>query len=269
MQIKISTNFPEVRKALDRAAKQVLFALAKALTATARSVKAAQGKEMRKVFDRPTAYTQNSLFIKRATKKELQAEVWFKGDGPDDVKERHYISPNIFGGNRPLKRFEQRLVRVGIMQPSERAVPGAGAVLDSYGNMSRGQIIKILSQLQTAAVLGDFSNATNSKRSKAKRAKEAYFVSRGPGSWTGRGAWKNGNKSQHLPRGVWVRRSFGALGTAVKPVLLFVNGANYRPQYKFFELGSRVIAEQFPPHFNAAFEEALKTARFSEPGKLI
>lgn len=270
MQIKISTNFPEVRKALDRAAKQVPFALAKALTATARSVKAAQGKEMRKVFDRPTAYTQNSLYIKMATKQTLAAEVWLKGDGSQDGgKQRHYLGPNIFGGNRPLKRFEQRLVRVGIMQPNERAVPGAGAVLDSYGNMSRGQIIKILSQLKTAAVSGDFSNATNSKRSKAKRAKEAYFVSRGPGSWTGQGAWKNGNKSQHLPRGVWLRRSFGALGTAVKPVLLFVNGANYRPQYKFFELGSRVIAEQFPPHFNAAFEEAMKTARFSEPGKLI
>lgn len=269
MQIKITTNFPEVRKALDSAAKQVPFALAKALTKTAQVVRDEQKKEIGRVFNRPTAFTLNAIYIRAATKQRLEAEVWLKGDGYQEGSRRNHLNPSVFGGSRPLKRFEQRLVRVGIMQPSERAVPGAGAVLDSFGNMSRGQIVKILSQLQTAAVLGDSSNATNSKRSKAKRAKEAYFVSRGPGSWTGRGAWKNGNKSQHLPRGVWVRRSFGALGTAVKPVLLFVKGATYRPQYKFFELAQRVIDQQFVVHFNAAFSDALKTARFSEQGKLI
>lgn len=270
MQISINTNFPEVQRALDRAAKQVPFAIAKALTKTAQDVRAAQKAEIAKVFDRPTAYTLNSVYIRPATKQRLEAEVWLKGDGSQEGgSRRHYLGPQISGGNRPLKKFEQRLARAGYMTASERAVPGAGAVLDSYGNMSRGQIVKILSQLQTAAVVGDYSNASNSKRSTAKRAKEQYFVSRGPGSWTGKGAWKNGLKSQHLPRGVWVRRSFGALGTAIKPVLLFVNSASYRPRYKFFDLAHKVIDQKFEVNFDTSFEEAMKTARFSEQGKLL
>ena len=34
------------------------------------------------------------------------------------------------------------------MRKNERAVPGAAAKLDAYGNMGRGQIVQILSQLQ-------------------------------------------------------------------------------------------------------------------------
>jgi len=265
LKININHNFPEVSAALARAQRQVPFALARALTKTGQDVRDAQRKEIVRVFDRPTPYTRNSVYLKPATKQKLQAEVWLK----DGNRPSHYLLPQIEGGDRPLKRFEARLVRAGYMQPTERAVPAAGARLDQYGNISRGQIVQILSQLKTAAVVGDYSDATNSKRSRAKREREAYFVSRGPGSWTGRGAWKNGLKSQHLPRGIWVRRSFGALGTAVKPVMLFVSRVHYRPRYRFFELADRVVQQNFGRHWDESWDLALRTARLSQQGSLF
>lgn len=270
MQFTVTTNFSDVIKQLEKAESQMPFATARALTKTAQDVKEAQRKEIARVFDRPTRYTLNSVYLRPATKALLEAEVWLKGDGTNDGgSTRHYLGPTISGGGRPLKRFEQRLVRAGLMQATERAVPAGGAAIDSSGNMSRGQIVKILSQLKTAAVLGDDSNATNSKRSRAKRAKEAYFVSRGPGAWSGSGAWKNGLKSQHLPRGVWVRTSSTGVGTSVKPVLLFVKSATYRPVYKFFDLARRVVDSRFPFHFKESARIALGTALLKKQGSLL
>lgn len=257
MKIDVRTNFPEVQRALSRAADQVPFALARALTRTAQDVREAQRKTLAGVFDRPTPYTLNSLYVRPATKQRLEALVWVKDRAGSSS---HPIMPQIDGGDRGLKRFEFRLVRAGFMRANERAVPGAGAVLDRYGNMSRGQIIKILSQLKTAAVVGDTSDASDSRRSRAKRAKEAYFVSRGQGTWFGGGAWKNGEKSQHLPRGVWLRRSFGPLGTAIKPVLIFVDQVTYRQRFKFFEIAETVIDRRFASNFNESFEAALASS---------
>ncbi|MBL0918031.1 MAG: hypothetical protein IBJ14_04970 [Hydrogenophaga sp.] len=265
MKINIRENFKAVDDALLEARNQVPFALARALTKTGQQVRDAQRSEIERVFDRPTRYTRNAVFLRTATKQRLEAEVWLKdGDRPT-----HYLLPQIEGGSRPLKRFEQRLVMAGYMTPTERAVPGGGAQLDQHGNMSRGQITKILSQLRTAAVAGDFSNASDSRRSRAKRAKEAYFVSRGPGRWKGIGSWKGGLKSQHLPRGVWVRRSFGPWGTAVKPVLLFVPRATYRPRYHFFELARRVVEQQFEGNFADSWRDAMRSARLAGQGRLF
>lgn len=270
MKINVTHNFPQVKDALLKAQRQVPFALTRALTKTAQDVREAERGAMRGVFDRPTPFTLNALYLRPATKQRLEAEVWLKGDGSrDNQPGSHYLRPQIEGGDRPLKRFEQRLVRAGYMQASERAVPASGANLDAYGNISRGQIVKILSQLKTAAVQGDFSDATSSRRSRAKRSKEAYFVSRGPGTAFGGGAWKSGLKSQHLPRGIWVRRNFGAWGTAVKPVLLFVPRASYRARYKFFEIGEKVVQRRFGAHWQQSWSEALRTARFAEQGRLL
>lgn len=266
MKIDVRTNFPEVQRALASAFdNQVPFALARALTRTAQDVREAQRKALASVFDRPTPYTLNSLYIRPATKQRLEALVWVKDQAGQAT---HPLTAQIEGGDRGLKRFEFRLVRAGLMRPNERAVPGAGAQLDRFGNMSRGQIVKILSQLKTAAVVGDFSDATNSRRSRAKRATEAYFVSRGRGTWVGGGAWKNGEKSQHLPRGVWVRRSFGALGTAVKPVLIFVDQTTYKQRFKFFEIARQVIDRRFASNFTESFNDAVRSTILRQGGRL-
>lgn len=257
MQINVKDNFRVAGKAIDLQAKQTRFAMAVAMTRTAQDVRKADLQEMRAKFDRPTSFTMNSLFVEPATKAKLSARVWFKqGNRPT-----HYLEPQVMGGERALKRFEEILVRAGFMVRSERAVPGEALQLDAAGNVSRGQIVKILSQLKAFNLAGSSQNASKSQRSTRKRAKEEYFVSRGRGTWVGGGSWKNGEKSQHLPRGIWVRRGFGAWGTAVRPVFLFVSRATYSKRFPFFEVSQRVVRDRLPSHFAKAYADAIRTAR--------
>lgn len=258
MKFDVRDNFPQVKRLLDEQQRQMPFAVALALTRTAQDVKKAEQAEMRSAFDRPTPFTLNSLFVKPATKQSLEARVWVK----DTERPTHYLLPQIAGGDRSLKRFEQLLVQRGVMRPEERAVPGGAAKLDAYGNISRGQIVKILSQLQAFNLAGSTANASGGKRSKAKRAREAYFVSTGPGTRpTGKRSWRNGRMQQTLPRGVWVRKPHNVLGSFVQPVLLFVSRAAYRTRFRFDEVAQSTIARVLPGHLDAAIERALATAR--------
>jgi hypothetical protein len=258
MKFDVRDNFPQVKRLLDEQRRQVPFAVALALTRTAQDVKKAEQAEMRSAFDRPTPFTLNSLFIKPATKQSLEARVWVK----DTERPTHYLLPQIAGGDRSLKRFEQLLVQRGVMRTEERAVPGGAAKLDAYGNVSRGQIVKILSQLQAFNLAGSTANASGGKRSKVKRARESYFVSTGPGTRPmGKRSWRNGRMQQTLPRGVWVRKPHNVLGSFVQPVLLFVSRAAYRTQFMFDEVAQSTIARVLPGHLDAAIERALATAR--------
>jgi hypothetical protein len=262
MKIDIKTNFPEVQRAMVSKGKQVRFATAVALTRTAQDVRTEEKAEIKSSFDRPTRYTENSLFLSPAKKDNLTAMVWIKDDtaGGGGNPATDYLLPEIQGGPRGLKKFERMLVREGFMAPTERTVPGAGARLDGYGNMSRGQLVQILSQLRAFRTVGGTSqNMSNSRRSKAKRVAQRYFVSRGPGV-TSRGfrSWWNEGKgrSQHLAKGVWVQ-----VGDQIKPVLMFVPHVNYRVRFAFFKVADRVIRKRFEHHFYVEYSKALRSAR--------
>ncbi|MDR6521788.1 hypothetical protein J2789_004478 [Variovorax paradoxus] len=258
MRIDLRNNFDQVEAALNIAQRQVPFALARAMNLTGKDVIDAERDEMSNVFDRPTPFTLNSLRLRPATKQDLTAVV----DVRDSQRPNHFILPQIHGGARLQKRFEELLVQRGVMRADERAVPALGAELDAYGNMTRGQIVRILSQLQAFNVAGFDANATNSKRSKAKRQREAFFVSQGPGKATfGRHSWSKGRKLQHLQRGIWARIAFGATGSAVMPVLLFVSRAMYQPRYRFEQVAQATISRVFARHFDESFAAALRTAR--------
>lgn len=255
VSISITHNFPEIQRKLDQVGKQASYAAAVALTRTAQDTRADLRQEMRRVFDRPTAYTLNSLYLKPARRDDLKAIVWLKHSA-GRVGE-HYLLPQIRGGDRELKRFEQILVRAGYMSGNERAVPGGAARIDRHGNMSAGQIVQILSQLRAFKTVGGTSpNATNSARSRKKREQGRYFVSLGQGVVSrGFGSWQRGGRSQHLPRGVWM-----ATDSGVKPILMFVPHAKYRARYEFFKVADRFIKPRFAFHFDAELRKALRTA---------
>ena len=79
--------------------RQLPFATSLALTRTALMVKAAEVEEMKRVFDAPTRFTLNSLFVRPAKKSRLEAVVWVK-----DYDQRLM---------RPHVGFYQRLWAVG------------------------------------------------------------------------------------------------------------------------------------------------------------
>lgn len=253
MRIEVQHNMKEAfDKFLGGIQKQARYATAVALTRTAQDVKAEIVNEMRKVFDRPTSYTLRSLFLERATKENLTARVWIKDDygsgSSNSTYSAWYLRPQIYGGSRLHKRFEKGLQAFGLMPAGMFAAPATGAKLDQYGNVSRGQIIQILSQLKVQMLAGSSRVATGSRRSNRTIARQGvtYFAV----------TQKHGG----LVPGIWMRKQF-AHGSAVKPVFIFVSKTNYKQRLFFFDIGKRVIAQRFPAHFKREFAAAKATAR--------
>lgn len=210
------------------------LAAAKALTFTAQDVQAAEKREIPRVFDRPTPFTSNSLYLKGATPARLTARVWFK-----DLRfKAHYLVPQVEGGDRPLKRFEKMLQARGLLPVGMFAVPGSRADLDAYGNISRGQLIKILSALNALPETGYLANrsarsAARRARSKKPKALVDYFV---------------GRPSPKDPAGVWER--VGKKG--LRPILIFVKSPRYRKRFDFYGIANNIATRNFPVHFDRA-----------------
>jgi hypothetical protein len=258
-----------VRNLNAKVLSQIPFATAKALTKTAQAVREAERREMASVFDRPTPWTLNSLFVKPANKVTLSAEVAFKGAAAKGTPYDRALAHHIRGGTREWKRMELALKRLGVLPSTWAAVPGEAAKLDGYGNMSRGQVVQILSYLQAFGEQGYKANMTAKGRARlARRGRTEggfariggveYFVSRGPGNWFGGRSWKNG-RGQHLAPGVWQKS--GIHGVKVRPVLMFVSTPSYRVRLAFYDVGSRVASTTFPIEFQKSIAEAMASAR--------
>jgi hypothetical protein len=249
LKFDIKTNFPQVQGALEKMGKQARFAAAVALTRTAQDVKAAERSSMERVFDRPTRYTLNSLYVSPAKKDKLEAKVWLKDDlAGSGTPATKFLAPQIMQGARRAKGFEVALRVNKLLPEGWRAVPGKDVKLDQYGNVSAGLIRQVLSQLKVQTTGGYESRATGSKRSNRTIRKQGvrYFV-----LLKARG--------KLLP-GIWGRYE-AEKGTTVKPVFIYVRAAEYDARLPFFETAEAVSRARFGGHFNRAFDEALKTAR--------
>ncbi len=226
----ISIDVETVTRMLDDLEKkQVPFATAKALTATAQHVKQELEQEMKRVFDRPTPYTLKALFLKAARKKDLIATVGLKDWAYKGTAATKYLMPQIEGGARGPKRSEALLRGRGILGNNQYIVPGKGTRLNKYGNMTRGQIQKALSNLK--AQRDSYQNTTNKK-------KVAYFA----------------GKINGTP-GIWERR-----GRRVKPLFIFVKQPRYTKRFQFYQVAERTAAEHFEDEFDKALTQALATA---------
>lgn len=247
MRIDVRHNLGEFKAAFESTAKQTRFAMAVALTRVAQDAKTAVQGEMRRVFDRPTSFTLRSVFVERATKETLTSRVWLK-EGTLMTPDNHFLRPQVFGASRGTKPFEKVLQQWGRMPSGMVAVPAAGAKLDAFGNVSRGQIVQILSQLRVRSQIGYESRASGSKRSNKTIARQGvtYFVVL--------------QKTGGLVPGIWLRRKFGH-GSAVKPVFIYVSAASYKPRLKFFETAQRVADQNLRGHYEAALERANATAK--------
>lgn len=247
MKITVSTNLKDVQATIRAIGPQAQFAAAVALTRTAKVVRDELKVEMSRVFDRPTPYTLNSLFVKPANKQNLEAMVWLKDATSKGTPADRYLKPQIFGGSRSLKSMEKALQSQGKMPRGYYAQPAAGAQLDQYGNVKRSQIVQILSQLQVQRGGGYDSKRSNSAASKRTVARQGvtYFAIV--------------SKVGKLVPGIYLKKQF-AKGSAVKPVFIFTRETSYEPRFKFFEVAERVANQRMPSIFDQALRETLQTA---------
>lgn len=248
MRIKVAADFKDVRNMIESVGPQAEYAAAVALTKTAKEIRNELKEEMRRVFDRPTNYTLNSLYVKPATKKSLEAFVWLKDATSKGTPADRYLKPQIFGGDRSRKSMEKALQREGKMKIGTFAVPAAGAKIDPFGNVDTGQIVQIMSQLKVQRGDGGYDmKKSNSKRSQRNLEREGvtYFVL--------------ASRYRSLQPGIYLRKKFG-FGSAIKPVFIFVDSAKYKQNLDFFGVADNVAKQRFASVFNEELKSALETA---------
>jgi hypothetical protein len=237
LTIKIE-GLDELQQTLgDIGGRQVPFATAVAITKTARSVERKLQDDMAGAFKSASPFVKRSTFSTSATKATLSATVGLKdqkpagGTAPAVLLKEHFT-----GGVRGNKPFEKAIMSLGGMPQGYRAVPGGGMKLDAYGNPNRKEIGEMLGSLRTRMQVY--------KGRGKKMALVGYFV-------VPVGAQSN------LHPGIYKRVARGALLT----MFIFVRQASYHKVLDFARSAQQVVSSEFPQHFDAAFTQALRTAR--------
>ena len=122
---RIEANIRDLERILsDRAQKQLPFAAALALTETAKEAQAEEVREIDRIFDRPTRFTQKGVYVRPAKKSRLVSEVGLK------PRQTEYLRLQAFGGTRLPKR---RALTVPVNQR-----------LNRHGNMTKGAVKRLL-----------------------------------------------------------------------------------------------------------------------------
>lgn len=217
-------------------------AVATALTRAGKHAQEELRDEMQRTLDRPTPYTLNALRLWPARADNLVAKVGFRDDGRGGMNANHYLMPNVEGGPRVTKRVEAALRAIGALPNGWFAVPGQGATLDAYGNMSRGQIVQILSQLRITLTAGYSRNMSFDARKQvsAQRRAGGRFFAVPPGA-------KGGTQP-----GVYQRE---LIGRNITPVLVFVRQPSYGKRFDFWGKAKAITEARLPIELRRSFEE--------------
>ena len=247
MQVNIQiTGLKEAQSMLGAQAKQATYAASRALTSTAYAINERLRKDMASTFKGgATAYTLRAFSVTKADKATLTATVALRTDTQGAALAYNKALGHLFtGGPRKYKKLEGWLRGRRLLPAGLTIAPGAGMPVDSYGNMRRAALTEML------GVIGaQLTNLQVYRRTGAGKAQKAvgYFVIL-PGS-----------KGGHHP-GIYKRMQTGT-SSAITPMVLYVNPANYRKFIDLDKLGREVVAQKFQPAFDAELARALANAK--------
>ncbi|MCK9193976.1 MAG: hypothetical protein M0P19_08905 [Nevskia sp.] len=217
--------------------RQIPFAASVALNKTARLAEAGIKSEMRRLLDRPKPYTLGGTFVSNSTKSKLTAIVGLKDKASSGRAAGKYLLPLVAGSQRRQAGWERALQAMGAIPSGMRAVPAGGAKIDRYGNLDKKQLTEMMGALRSRM---------RTFKGKGKRAHaDGYFVAL-PGT--------------HLTPGIYYRIERTG-ESAIKPVVIFVSRAQYKPTLKVEPTVRRVVDASFAREFGAALSTALASAR--------
>ncbi|MDA8230162.1 MAG: hypothetical protein M0006_02365 [Magnetospirillum sp.] len=222
IRIKVDAKALE-RQLDDFARKQVPFATAKALTATAKMVQGAEKSAIRKIFDNPTPFTVNAVVVRPATKASLQAAVLVK-----DIAAA-YLEPYEDGGDHYLggKR--------GLLVPKNVSV-------NQYGNLPRAALARLKGNANVFVGTVKF-------RSGQTVSGVWQRPPNGPRRDGTRGAKGN------------TQRQVDGVRTGLKLLIRFEDPLPVKQRLGYQDRGRRVVANVWRRQFAAAFASALQSAR--------
>ena len=224
MQLKLEIKgLDKVRKQLERlGSDQLKQASASALNDAAFKARASMQDQMRRVFNNVSPYLVKSVQVEKATPDRLQAWIGprkMDGGGTDPQK---ILRAQVYGGQRRNKRFEVALRSIGALPSGWLAVLPAPAYPGSVD--ARGDLNPRFAQQLIAHLAGTRRAAPRSRgRTPTPAGPVRYFVAKA---------------GQRLKPGIWA-----AVGRDVKPVLLFVSSASYKPRLDMEAVAQPVQAE--------------------------
>jgi muconolactone delta-isomerase len=181
----------------------------------------------------------------------------------------YFLEAQIEGGRRRIKGFEKMLQASGHMPQGWRAVPGKFARIDAFGNMSRGQLIQIVSQLRVTPLSGTTRNKSTEGlarlKSELKQGGQYFALPNGrgklpPGVYlaplqanastrfkkTDRFTYRQANQLRMVER------------QAPQPVLIFVRNTDYRQRYDFWGVAERTYNARAPQILGAVLDSINK-----------
>lgn len=220
----IKTDLARLPKDLKQLNKNTRFAVAVGITWTGQAIKKHLQQTMTKVFDKPTRWTLNSLQLKPAKRDNWNGKVFFRDFAPKGTAAGKYLDAQIEGGTRSLKRSERHLKNKGFLDAGYYLVPGKDAKLNAFGNITKGQVTKALSD-----VGGQFNPEQNTKNKKKK-----FF-------------WMD-KKGRRLA-GIYYRQ-----GGALKSFMVAVRRPVYRRRLDFTGESQRVADKVLKPNIDKALD---------------
>lgn len=219
--------------------RKVPMAARWALNDMAFAVLNANRKLMQSVFDRPTPFTLNAFYVKKATLSDMTAVVERKRAQSG----RHFLEVQSDGGPRKMTGVErlmtQRLRYSGLIAA---VVPTKHLKRNQYGNVPPGILNRIISGVQAQ---GDASaNTTADSRARANgrsRRRAEYFVPKA---------------DSKLSPGVYER---SGADQSIKKVLAFSEAApSYSQRFPMEEHAQKVAADTMDEAFERGFRRAMQ-----------
>ena len=145
MRVEIR-NLEEVQRLLrNLSEKEVQYATFVGTNRIAYAVMQAQRQEVPRVFQGPTRFIQTGVRYEKMTSTRRYARAYW-------TEERNpYIEPHVFGGARAVKKIENVYRGKGILPAGRWMVPGPGAPLNAYGNLTRAFSKKLFEAAESFA----------------------------------------------------------------------------------------------------------------------
>jgi len=195
--------------------------------------------KMKVVFDRPTARAIRGIVYDKASEANKVSAVVVGGSGrKGGLPAAAYLGPEIHGGMRRHKSFEEQLIGRGMMARNQVAVPADRTPLDRYGNMTQGFLNRVMRDLRIDyRGAGASRMSSGSKRGKRKVKPNQFFVPQG--------------RADLFP-GVWYS---GRGDREFYPVILFVRATSYSERLKLDEIVSELVRQKKDRTFARAFKK--------------
>lgn len=188
-----------------------------------------------RVFDRPTRFTRNAFWVRKATRSSLVAVVERK----DHLAGKHYLEVQQEGGRRGDTGLERRfywgLAYEGLIQ----SVLPASIRKNAYGNMAPGAVQRMLSGVK--AQRDRYQNTTEASRKRNPR-RARFFVP---------------DADSHLSPGVYAVRA----GNLTKMVHFSERAPTYAKRFPMEEHAEKVAARAAPEAVERALRRSLSNIR--------